>query len=76
MSFAPSVDHGKAVDSRYLAELFGVSASTIGHWVRRKKLPPSISLGFHRRWRLADIIQFARANGIPLPQDIEGGVNA
>ena len=48
-------------DSRYMdvrdvAELLGVSESTVHHWVGRGQSPPSFKVGKHRRFERSDVM--------------------
>jgi hypothetical protein len=61
----------KWVSSTFIAEIFGTCNNTILNWANDGILPPAVQVRRVRRWRLADIIQFARDRGIHLTQDGE-----
>jgi len=44
------------MDVRDVAELLGVSESTVHHWVGRGQSPPSFKVGKHRRFERSDVM--------------------
>lgn len=56
--------------SRQVADLLGVSDTTVVNWIDSQRLPAGKTGGGHRRVARADLVAFARDHGYRLPRDV------
>ena len=54
-----------------IGEICGVTIQTVIQWEKNGKLRAFKTLGGHRRIREADLVDFLKANKIPLPDKLE-----
>jgi hypothetical protein len=59
----------RCVNSKFLAEIFGVHQNTIVRWANSGRLPAPTGVGTHRRWLYEVIERFAAEHGISMPSE-------
>jgi excisionase family DNA binding protein len=57
-----------------VAKLLGLHANTLKNWVREGKLPSFRTLGGHYRIRAIELVEALREKGIPIPEELLGGL--
>ena len=50
------------------ARILGVSPKTVDRWANQKRIPCSVTLGGHRRFRVADVSAVAVSMGVALEE--------
>jgi predicted DNA-binding transcriptional regulator AlpA len=58
------------VGLREIAQMCGYSYWTVWSWSQEEgKLPPHVGLGRRKRWVRANVVEWLRARGVPVPEE-------
>lgn len=66
--------YNKYLSTREVSSLMNVTETTIKRWTDSQKLKCTKTIGGHRKYFLEDIIEFSKANNIPLSGMIESKI--
>src|SRR5215207_5696909 len=64
-------EHSEWVSLRQAADILGVHPATVRNWADKGEVPSRRTAGGHRRFRKADLLQFAETQGELQPLEVQ-----
>jgi len=62
--------NNRSLSTRQVAQMLGVSTGSVANWIDEGSLRAGRTPGGHRRVAVADLLQFLRRQGLPVPAEL------